>query len=63
MATAKAVADALGVNLIAPTLRGLMTFDSSHLDEPSRERWSAAFVEAAGPQIQACLEKALDSAP
>jgi hypothetical protein len=58
MATAQAVADALGVSLVAPKLEGLMTFDSSHLDEPSRERWSAAFIEAAGPQIRACLDKA-----
>jgi hypothetical protein len=55
--TMKAVAAALGATLVAPKLEGLITFDGSHLDEPSRQRWSAAFVEAAGPQIQTCLDK------
>jgi len=54
-ATAIAVAAALGMDLIAPRLDGLNTFDESHLDPPSAERWSAAFYEAAGPRIQACL--------
>jgi hypothetical protein len=53
--TARAVAGALGRPLVAPTPDGLFTFDQSHLDQPSAERWSAAFFEAAGPQIQRCL--------
>jgi hypothetical protein len=58
--TAEAVASALGLNLVAPRLEGLNTFDGSHLDQQSRERWSAAFIEAADPQIQSCLGKSHD---
>ena len=54
--TAKAIAADLGLNLIAPKLTGLTTFDESHLDPQSAERWSAAFTEAAGPQIRQCLD-------
>lgn len=53
--TAKAIASAIGQSLIAPELDGLSTFDESHLDPESAERWSNAFIEAAGPQIQKCL--------
>ncbi len=55
--TARAVATALGVNLVAPELDGLITFDGLHLDESSSERWSAAFIDAAGPQIRTCLSE------
>jgi len=54
--TAGAVADALGLNLVAPELEGLQTFDGSHLDPASAERWSKAFLDAAGPQIRKCLD-------
>lgn len=54
---ARAIAAALGVNLIAPMPPGLITFDRSHLDPESARRWSAAFLEQAGPQIQKCLER------
>jgi hypothetical protein len=53
--TAKSVAQTLGRQLVAPQLSGLDTFDQSHLDQPSAERWSAAFMAEAGPQIQKCL--------
>jgi hypothetical protein len=53
--TAKAIAGGLGKNLIAPELTGLATFDGSHLDPQSAERWSVAFTEAAGPPIRQCL--------
>ena len=55
--TAKAIAGALGFNLVAPTLAGLITFDQVHLDPESAERWSAAFLAEAGPQIQKCLNE------
>lgn len=55
-AEANAIADALGLDLIAPDLDGLETYDGSHLDLPSRERWAAAFFDAAGPMIRQCLE-------
>jgi hypothetical protein len=52
---ASAIAAALGLELIAPELEGLQTFDGSHLDPPSAERWSRAFFQAAGPKIRQCL--------
>ena len=55
--TGHAVAKSLGVKLVAPELDGLQTFDGSHLDHASAERWSQAFFEAAGPQIRKCLDK------
>jgi hypothetical protein len=55
--TAKAVAAALGLNLVAPRLAGLITFDQSHLDPESAQRWSAQFLEEAGPQIRKCLSE------
>jgi hypothetical protein len=56
--TAKAIAAALGLTLIAPELDGLSTFDGSHLDRQSAERWSRAFIDAAGSQIRRCLDNA-----
>jgi hypothetical protein len=56
---AKAVAAALGMKLVTPDVPGetLETGDGSHLKAASAERWSEAFFEAAGPEIQSCLEK------
>jgi len=55
---AKAVATALGMNFVAPeTPEGLGTYDGSHLNQPSAQRWSQAFFEAAGSKIQSCLEE------
>jgi hypothetical protein len=58
LGTGKAVAQALGLTWVAPQLDGLRTFDGSHLDRPSAERWSKAFLDAAGPRIRSCLGKA-----
>jgi hypothetical protein len=55
--TAKAIAVALGLNLVAPRPAGLMTFDHSHLNPESAQRWSAAFLDEAGPQIRKCLSE------
>jgi hypothetical protein len=55
--TAKAIAAALSLNLVAPRLDGLTTFDQVHLDPQSAQRWSAAFLEQAGPQILKCLSE------
>jgi hypothetical protein len=53
-----AIAKALGVNLMIPeTLPGLQTFDGSHLEKPSAERWSQAFFQAASSRIRSCLEE------
>jgi hypothetical protein len=49
------IANQLGLDLVAPVLDGLTTFDGSHLDPASAERWSAAFLEAAGPRLEGCL--------
>jgi hypothetical protein len=55
-ATSAAIAAALHVDYIAPELEDLLTFDGSHLDLPSAERWSGAFFDAAGPRIRECLK-------
>lgn len=53
--TAEEIARALGFELVSPSMDGLATFDGSHLDPTSAERFSQAFLEAAGPQLQRCL--------
>ena len=45
------LAKELGMSVVAPRLDGLQTFDGSHLDRESAERWSKAFFQAAGAQI------------
>jgi hypothetical protein len=52
---ASAIADSLGIELISPKLPNLNTFDGSHLDQESAERWSQAFIDSAGPRIRECL--------
>jgi hypothetical protein len=59
---ARAMADALKLDLVAPKLEGLRTLDGDHLDHESAQRWSAAFYEAAGPRIRQCLLNARGSA-
>jgi len=55
---ANAIAKALGMDLIVPeNMTGIETFDGSHLDQPSAERWSRAFLQSAGPKIQSCFER------
>jgi hypothetical protein len=57
-AEAMAIAAKLGIDLFAPPIDGLRTFDGSHLDAASGERWSAAFLQEAGPRIRKCLGEA-----
>jgi hypothetical protein len=57
-AEATAIAAKLGHDLLAPQIDGLRTFDGSHLDEASAERWSAAFLREAGPRIRRCVDTA-----
>jgi hypothetical protein len=53
---ADAIAMGLGMKLVTPgNLEGLQTWDGYHLDQPSAERWSRAFFQAAGPEIRSCL--------
>lgn len=54
-AEAREIAKALGLNLVEPDVSGLTTFDGSHLDSPSAERWSTAFFALAGDQIRRCV--------
>jgi len=54
-AEATAIADALGLELFSPQVDGLRTFDGSHLDAESAERWSVAFLQAAGPRMRECI--------
>ena len=57
LGVANAIASGLGKMLVVPqNLDGLKTFDGTHLDHASAERWSEAFFKTAGPQIQKCLE-------
>ena len=56
-AEAQAIAAAAGVVLVAPDVPGLQTFDGSHLDAASAERWSLAFLDAAGPRLRDCLRR------
>lgn len=53
----RAIADAVGIELVNPQLEGLHTFDGSHLDLQSAERWSKAFFDVAGPRIRHCLDQ------
>jgi len=57
LGTANAIASALGMTLLIPKIDGLQTFDGSHLNRTSAERWSDAFFKAAGPQIRRCVNK------
>ncbi len=54
-ATASALAQALGFDLISPPLEGLQSFDGFHLEPDSAERFGRAFLEISGPRIQRCL--------
>jgi hypothetical protein len=54
---AKAIAAALHKALVTPEIPGLQTFDGSHLDQASAERWSQVFFQTAGSEIRSCLEK------
>jgi hypothetical protein len=53
---ARAIADAVGAAFIAPESSGLQTFDGSHLDQPSAQRWAHDFFSVAGPLIRRCLD-------
>lgn len=57
MGQAEAIAAGVGLPLVAPRLDGLYTTDGYHLDRASADRWSRAFLAAAGPEIRSCLEK------
>jgi hypothetical protein len=58
IANVLAVAKSLDMKLMTPEgVDGLQTFDGSHLDKASAERWSRAFFDAAGSRIRSCLAK------
>jgi hypothetical protein len=61
---AEAIAKSLGMKLVTPgILQGLQTFDGYHLDGPSAQRWSTAFLQVAGPSIRSCLAQPGASTP
>jgi hypothetical protein len=61
-AEAEAIATSVGLPLIAPKVEHLTTFDDTHLDASSAERWSSAFLEAAGPRIRECTSRGAGAA-
>ena len=52
---ARWTAEQLGLHLVEPVVDNLTTYDSSHLDDVSAERWSAAFFEQASHRLEKCL--------
>ncbi len=61
---AAALAAALDRPLVSPELDGLYTFDGSHLERESAQRWAEAFFDAAGPRIRSCIAgAAMPAAP
>lgn len=58
-AEAEAIAAGLGRPLLEPAVANLRTFDNTHLDGASAQRWSEAFLAAAGDQIRGCLKPAV----
>jgi hypothetical protein len=58
VAEAATIARGVGLDLVTPgNLEGLNTYDGSHLDRPSAERWARAFLQVAGPRILSCLKE------
>lgn len=53
-AAVAALAGALDARAVLPAVADLRTLDGSHLDAASAERWSQAFLDAAGPDLAAC---------
>jgi hypothetical protein len=43
--------------IIPENIEGLQTADGSHLDKPSAERFSRAFLQTASSKIRSCLGK------
>ena len=55
---ADAIAKGIGAKLVAPgLLDGLQTFDGTHSNRRSAERWSRAFFAAADQEIRSCVEE------
>ena len=44
-----------GLQTVHTSLSGLASYDNSHLDRPTSERWAEAFVELLDPAIENCL--------
>ena len=51
----RSIAAGLGVQFVAPEVPGLRTFDGSHLDPPSAERWSSVFLKEIEPAVRKCV--------
>jgi len=55
-ATAEKLASTLGFDLIAPDVKDLRTFDGSHLDPESAERFTTGFLAMSWPRLRECLK-------
>lgn len=53
--TGRVLAEYLGVRYILPKVTGLQTFDGSHLDAESAERFSEAFLRELEPIMRECV--------
>ncbi len=51
----RALADELDLAFISPELDDLWTIDASHMDVPSNNRWSSAFMQEIAPRMERCL--------
>jgi hypothetical protein len=54
-ATARAIADRIGATFLTVRLDSLGTYDGSHLDAVSSERWATAFFGALQPVFDRCF--------
>lgn len=52
---ARFIAQRLGANFIAPRIDGLRTVDHHHLNQPSAQIWTHAFLDAIQPVLNDCL--------
>ena len=57
---AREIGRRLDLLVVLPELDGLATFDRSHLNEASAERWSAAVLGKIGPVLDRCIGRAAD---
>ena len=56
-ATIELLATEVEVAFVSPQVEGLQTFDGSHLDRQSAQRFTSAFFEEAAPLLKRCLDR------
>ncbi|MDA8708018.1 hypothetical protein N9M10_01455 [Hellea sp.] len=52
----ESIAKSLGIQSVFAYINGLASYDKSHLDRPTSERWAGEFVKALDPVVDNCLE-------